>query len=364
MKAKTFIPTLLSALLIGGSATAQTTQKLSATKANDYAIVYTLPKTAIDITIVTRKTVETPGEFYQFAKRILDIDNPISTESVKYTVEKVIIYTHGEPDDSLRYAVKFSAGSAPYLLLSPDNIPLAVNTEDVYETVKVDIPQAERARPTALETPAARQVVTEDMLRSTTPLKKAQSAAEQLYALRQSRNDYLTGQADQMPDGQALKLILDNINAQEAALMAMFNGTVKTSTQVNTVTYIPSTGLDHEAGVVLARLSATEGLVDADDLSGAPICLNYTVMSQGEMPVNEKGVRLTFPKNGFAYCIPGKATVEVTFNGQVLADESVNVAQAGIVYGLAPNSFTDKKAPMYLIFDPATGAAVEIGNKN
>lgn len=362
MKLTKFISAVLIAVACQGLS-AQTTQKLSATKANDYAIVYTLPKTAIDITIVTRKTVETPGEFYQFAKRILNIDDPISRESVKYTVEKVIVNSHGEPNDSLRYAVKFSSGSSPFLLLSPDNIPLAVNTEERYRPVIVEIPEAEKANVTPLENPAARQVITEDMLRSTTPLKKAQNAAEQLYALRQSRNDYLTGQADQMPDGQALQLILDNINAQEAALIAMFAGTVKTSTQVNTVTYIPGVDVDKEQGVVIARLSATEGLVDADDLSGAPIYLDYSVTRKGEMPVNEKGVRLTFPKNGFAYCIPGKANVEITFEGKELADETVNVAQAGIIYGLAPNSFTDKKAPMYLIFDPATGAAVEMGTK-
>lgn len=346
------------------SATGQTTTKLWATKANDYAIVYSLPKTALDITVVTRKTVEQPGEFYQFAKRILNIDNPISEEKTTYDIEQVIIHTHGEPDSEQRYAVTMKSGQTPYLLLSPDNIPLAANTEDVYEPVRVEIPKPQAANATPLETPAARQIMTEEMLRSTTPLKRAQSAAEQLYALRQSRTDLLTGQADQMPpDGQAMQLILDNLNAQEAALTAMFTGTRKSSTQVNTFTYVPSTQQTDINGYVIARLSQIDGIVPADDLSGAPIKLNYKVTQKGEMPKNEKGVELTFPKNGFAYCIPGKARVEVTYEGKELAESTVNVAQAGVIYGLAPNSFTDKKAPMYLIFDPSTGAAVEIGSK-
>lgn len=352
------------AMLAAATTQAQTTQKLSATKANDYAITYTLPKTAIDVTIVTGKIVETPGEFYQYAKKILNIDNPISEKSVSYRIEKVIINTHGIPDSEQRYAVKFNSGSTPYIVLSPDNIPLAVNTDDTYPTPAVELPEPKKADPTPLQTPAARQVMTEDILRSTTLYKKAQLAAEQLYALRQSRNDLLTGQADQMPpDGQAMQLILDNINAQEAALTAMFTGTRARSTQVKTYTFIPNADQPDVTGYVIARLSSTEGLVAADDLSGEPIKLDYKVTQRGEMPVNEKGVQLTFPKNGFAYCIPGKADVEVLFKGQELAHSNITVAQAGIIYGMAPNSFTDKKAPAYLIFDPATGAAVEIGTK-
>ena len=363
MNLRNFI--LYAALLATGTPlAAQTTTKLSATKANDYAVVYSLPLTAIDVTIVTRKTVETPGEFYQFAKRILNIDNPISEAATRYSIDKVIVNTHGEPNADERYAVKFSAGSTPYILLSTDNIPLAVNTEETYIPVKIAIPEPERAAPTALENPAARQVMTEDMLRSTTTLRRAQAAAEQLYALRQSRTDLITGQADQMPpDGQATQLMLDNINAQEAALIAMFTGTTKESTQVQTFTFVPKASDNDINGYVIARLSAVDGLVSADDLTGAPIRLNYKVTQRGEMPKNEKGIELTFPKGGLAYCIPGKAQVTVSYEGQPLAQTTLNMAQAGIVYGIAPNSFTAKKGAAYMIFDPSTGAAVEIGTK-
>lgn len=345
------------------TATSQTTQKLSATKANEYALVYSLPETAIDISIVTKKTVKTPGEFYQYAKRILNVDNPISEPSTEYSIERVIINTHGEPDKNQRYAVKFSSGSAPYILLSSDNIPLAVNTENTFTPGKNEVPAPMNAKPTPLQNPAAAQVMTEDMLRSTTPLRRAQTAGEQLYALRQSRTDLITGQADQMPpDGQATQLILDNLNAQEAALNAMFVGTVQESTQVNTFTFIPPADTTKVDGYVIARLSAIDGIVPADDLTGAPIRLDYNVTQKGEMPVNEKGVTLSFPKGGLAYCIPGKARVTVTFEGKNLAQSTVNVAQAGVVYGIASNSFTNKKTPAYLIFDPTTGAAVELGS--
>lgn len=358
---KRHLITILLAAVTFTSVLAQNTQRFTATKANEFSIVYSLPLTVIDITVVTRKITQTPGEFYQYAKRILNVNNPIIKPSVTYSIEKVIINTHGVPGTDRRYAVKFGSGFSPYIILSPDNIPLSVNTDDTYTAQKNEIPLAQEASPTPLQNPAAQQVVTEDMLRSSTALKKAQLAAEQLYSLRQSRTDLITGQADQMPpDGQSTQLILDNLNAQEAALTAMFLGTTQESTQVHTFTYIPPVDTLHVDGVVIARLSQLDGIVAADDLSGAPIYLDYNVTQQGEMPLSEKGQPIPFPKNGLAYCIPGKAQVRITYDGDTEASATVNVAQAGIVYGLDPKTFYNKKATSSLVFDPATGALVSV----
>ncbi|MDE6261942.1 MAG: DUF4831 family protein, partial [Muribaculaceae bacterium] len=39
-------------------------------------------------------------------------------------------------------------------------------------------------------------------------------------------------------------------------------------------------------------------------------------------------------------------------------------AQAGVIYGLDPSIFTDKKNPAYVIFDTTTGGIRELGTKN
>lgn len=41
----------------------------------------------------------------------------------------------------------------------------------------------------------------------------------------------------------------------------------------------------------------------------------------------------------------------------------MDVAQYGIVFGLDPKMFTDKKAPAYLLLDPVTGAIKVLGTK-
>ncbi|MDE6627792.1 MAG: DUF4831 family protein [Muribaculaceae bacterium] len=357
----TRITTALSALLLASAATAgaQTTQRLSATKANEYAIVYTLPTTQLSVTLEAEITVKRPGEFYKYAKKYLDIDNPITAESRTATLKSAIVTTRGIPDNDERYTVQFKTGTAPYMLLSPGNLPLAVNTDRLPAQDVPQLPEPHKAAPTPLETPAARQVVSEEMMQSQSTAKRAELAAAALFTIRQTRSDLISGQAEQTPpDGKSLQLMLDNLEAQEQAIMAMFAGTTSTSTDVASFVVTPD---DEISRMAVARISPTEGIVDATDLAGDPVYLDLSVTSRGEMPLNEKGVQLPFPKNGLAYRIPGTALITVTYDGDTYFEREEPMAQFGVVYGLAPNSFTDKKAPIFVIFDPATGAILTQG---
>lgn len=248
------------------------------------------------------------------------------------------------------------------MVLNENNTPVSVNDETYIPAVNTDrLPEAREAKPTILELPAARQAMTEEMLQSKSTAKRAELAAAKIYELRQNRNDIIAGQADAMPsDGAAMKLALDNISRQEEALTAMFTGTKSTSTQVRTFTFNP--GAESER-IVVARLSALDGIVDADDLSGDPIYLNYEVTAKGELPLTDKGEPRKFPKGGLAYRIPGSADISVLFDGGKIVSRPFKIAQLGVVYGLDPGIFTDKKAPAYVRFDPLTGGIVETGTK-
>lgn len=346
---------------------AQQVTRLSATKANDYGIVYSLPRTALSITLGAEGTVSTPGEFYQYAERYLGPQaarQAIARPSSTWKLTSASITPVGVPDTAGdTWLMQFKSGSSAFLMVDEAGLPLAIGTDNVEAPAPVASDSASPRRPdrSATERTAARYAMTEDMVQSSSIGKRAALAAAQIMELRRSRQDYLTGQADAMPDGAALKLILENINAQEEALTAMFLGTVRKDSQTVTLTFTPTDG--PESDRVIARLSPTAGFVDADDLSGAPVYLNLTVTDRGKMPVNEKGETKKFPKNGIAYCIPGSADVAIDFDGRTFCSRSVNLAQLGLVYGLDPSIFTDKKAPAYVIFDPTTGGIRELGTK-
>lgn len=343
---------------------AQTTQRFTADKTNEYALVYSLPLTVVDITIETEHTVRTPGQYNNYAMRYLSLDDGKVIRQSDHTVavKSVTITPRGTADPENRWQVQFKPGSTPTMLLNPDGVPLAINLEedDIDTNDAVRIPTAKAAAPTALETPAALQAITQAMTQATTPGKKAEATAARIFELRERRSEIYSGDADAMPpDGQATKLILDGLEAQEAALTAMFIGTTQTYTEVTTVTFTP--GRDDQNKVLLARISPTQGIVARDDLSGIPLYLSYQILSRGHLPVNDKGETKKFPKGGVAYTIPGSAHIALTFEGATIGQADIDVAQLGATFGIDPALFTDKKTPAYIEFSPVTGAVTRLG---
>lgn len=352
---------LAAALLAAVPAAAQNTQKFNIGKAEDYGLTYSLPRTAVDVTVEALFTERTPGEFANYARRYLNITDAITQPSTTVEVQAVVVDTRGVADDANRWSVKFKSGSPMYAVLDPKGALLSLNTEQTAAVQHQTLPAAREAAPTALELPAAREAMTEEMIRSASLSKRAELAARRIFELREMRSDLMSGQADNTPpDGQSLQLALDNISAQEAALTAMFAGTVKTYTRVATGTLMPSGGDESESKVLL-RLSPLDGFVGADDLSGEPITVSVSVTEHATLPLNEKGEQKRMPKNAVAYSIPGTARVTVSYRDRVLATANVQLSQAGVVFGLDPDLFSDKKAPSRLQLSPVTGAVVLLG---
>ena len=94
-----------------------------------------------------------------------------------------------------------------------------------------------------------------------------QQVAKQIYNIHQNKNPMLLGEADNMPkDGAQLKLMLDNLNMQERAMMEMFSGTTKAESKTFTVRLTPKE-MNNE---VAFRFSKKLGVVADNDLAGEP----------------------------------------------------------------------------------------------
>lgn len=350
----------LAFVLTAAAVCAQTTQRFTASKANEYGLVYSLPLTVLDVTIETKHTKRTPGEFFNYSRRHLAIDNAVREASSTVEVVSVTIVPRGVADAENRWQVQFKAGSTPWMLLTPDGRPLTINSEEAAEPAEPTLPAAQAPVPTILETEIARQAMTQDMIRSSSLSKRAELAAARIFELREMRSDLLSGQSDNPPaDGRAMQLVLDNLSKQEAALTAMFAGTEQTWTEVRTVTVTP--GEEGTADEIIARISPISGILDPDNLAGAPLTLTIADIAYGELPINEKGEEKKFPKGGVAYQIPGTARVTVNYEGRTVASQEMAFAQYGVTFGVDPSLFTDKKAPSQLRFDPTTGGILLLG---
>ena len=348
--------TLALSALVAMAGQAQQTQKLTASKLNDYGLIYTLPTTHLSIDVAAVKTGKKAGPFYKYAKKYLGVDNVIIADSQTWGIESITVTPFGVADKENEFLMTFKAGAAPYVIVDREGMPLAINKE---VTVAEPKKREDASRTTADSQADAVNVFSEDMVAGESTMKRAEAAASKIFELRETRNDLVSGNADKMPpDGASLQLMLDELNRQEQALTALFLGTVQTETKVFRFDYLPEKEVQHE---VVFRVSNAFGIVDKDDLSGAPVYLSLKVIARGELPVDEKGKTKELPKGALMYCIPGRAEVSLSADGSLIAKEALEVSQFGVEYGLDPKIFSDKKQPAFVIFNPECGSIRKIG---
>lgn len=356
---KYYIGLLLFLFMGYGQVSAQTTVKMSAVKGNNFGVSYSLPKTSIIITADYTKTTRKVGEFYQYAERYLNITNPITEDAVSYTLDKIDAVTQGVIDKDKSYLVEFKSNStAPFVTLTKDGLICAINDDYVFPKAESAVVQPAKTA----ELPDPRNFLSEEILRAGSTAKQAELIAKQIYRLRESRNNILTGEADNMPpDGEAYKLVMTQLEEQEKALTAMFAGTEIIETGSKEFTVVPDDkNIDNR---IIFRFSLKLGIVDANDLSGAPVTLSLKNKEPREpqilTPKEEKEMEKKF-SSGIIYNIPNKASLQVAYNGKNFVQKECDVVQYGVQDVLVQKMFDNNKQPIKVIFYPDLGAVKQI----
>lgn len=337
---------------------AQDTKILTAEKSNEYGIVYSLPQTALEIEVTAMHQVTKKGPYYLYAKKSIGTGDVVTEDSEKWIITDVKVTPYGVPDASTQYLMQLKPGALTFISVDADGMLLAINKEPDSAS-----PSGKRkpASQTPVKWPTGREYlefVDEDFVASQSPAKQAQLLAESLMEVRDSRLSLTRGTADSMPkDGKQLELMLNSLGEQETAMTQAFTGSTTSEYVTRKFTCIPE-----EAGKsILFRMSDFAGFVDADDLSGDPVYIETGIANEVVMPLDAKGIEKKLPKNAVIYNLPGSAQVTVSTLGKTLYDKEIQFSQFGTTFGLDPSLFTDKKEPSYAIFDPVTGALVEVG---
>jgi len=183
--------------------------------------------------------------------------------------------------------------------------------------------------------------------------------AQEIYDIRESRNDLIRGEADNTPkDGAQLKLMLDKLTEQEKALESLFSGTQQTSTEVFSFNYIPEKATEKE---VLFRFSQKLGLVDADDLAGDPIFISVKNMETVPQPVPNEAVSKKKEKmeKGVYYNVPARMSISVFNPLQEFVKMETPMGQFGVVEILS-NLLFDKKTNTQVTFFQSTGGTKDV----
>ncbi|MCD7936065.1 MAG: DUF4831 family protein [Tannerellaceae bacterium] len=348
---------VITSLLLSGMLTAQTRViKHTAVKSNNYGITYSLPKTALIVTAEVTKVTCEAGPYYKYADKYLGVKDAVTENKVYYELNKVDLVNKGIPDPDQTYMVEFKAGTvAPYVYLTEEGLLCSINAEYTPETTTNNNP----GKTSVQENPLLHtSVLPEELLMAGSTAREAEIAAKQIYRIRESRLNILTGEADNIPpDGEAMRLVIEQLEAQERTLTNLFTGSITKEVIKQKFEIIPYDNIEKE---VLFRFSNLLGVLDPDDLGGMPVYITLKATDRIYGPETKEPDKKTKALKGIIYNLPGKANIEISMNKNILYKGEVQVVQFGSREGLAPVMFEDKKAPVKVYFYHETGALKQI----
>lgn len=339
---------------------AQKTVKMSAVKANDYGVAYKLPKTEIKVKVKGTEVKRERGEYYQYAERYLNVSNPIIQDETSFVLDKIEIETIGVVDKEKSYLVEFKSNTvAPYVSLTEDGLICAIN-----EGVKIvnDEAAPKKNEEIIKNTVNPKTILSEEVLRAGSVAKQAELIAKQIYLLRESRTNILTGEADNMPpDGAAYQLVMTQLDDNEKALTSLFIGREsQASFEKEFTVAVERKNIDKQ---VVFRFSSHLGVVGANDLSGEPVYLSLKsktpLINEILTPKEEKALEKKF-SSGIIYNIPGKADLKIDFKNNTMVKQECDIVQFGSQEVLVKEMFDNKKQPIKVLFHPFLGAIKQI----
>ena len=334
--------------------------KMSATKSTDYGVTYFLPKTVLTVQVNYSKTTQKAGPYSRFAEKYLGVkeQDVILEDQVYFNLNKVGVGSKGVVDKNASYLVEFKAKTtSPFVFLTEDGLICTINAD--YTPEQVNNSKTATVLPAAeISTSLPKSFYTEEYLTASNPTKKAEIAAKQIYRLRESRNDFLTGEAENAPrDGEGMKVLLANIEAQEKFWVELFTGTTSVEIFDAEFEIEPLSDIDKE---VLFRFSKYLGIVDSDDLSGSPVYINVKNLHIKEAQEVIDPKKKTKEPQSIIYNIPGEAEVEVFYGINSMYKNTFKVVQFGIKQVLAPSYFDDTKKTVKVYFYPELGSLKQI----
>ena len=210
----------------------------------------------------------------------------------------------------------------------------------------------------------ASSYLTEEILMANSSAKMAELIAKEIYEIRESKNALVRGESDNLPqDGAQLKLMLDNLNHQEQALMAMFIGNRTEEKKSHTIRFTPR----EVKNAIAFRFSTKLGMVENDNLAGAPAYITITDLKNPEIPVvapeEEGSKKKEKTLSGIVYNVPGRAHIALTYNNEVIFEDEQPVSQFGGIEYLSPVLF-NKNSGTQVLFDTATGGLLKVHREN
>ncbi|MBP5376760.1 MAG: DUF4831 family protein [Bacteroidaceae bacterium] len=311
---------------------------------------YALPRTGVRADVTVRKITYTSGEFARYAERYLHMKDVNPEAQTYYEIDRINIYQYGEPDTLKYYTVKLKDKTvAPLVQLTDAGLMVAINTNVPLNTPEVPKPTSTHNQLNG------HQYFTSEILAAASSSKMAELVAQEIMDIRESKNSIRRGQVESMPkDGASMRIVLGELDQQEAALLQLFTGWRDTTTTTESYSIMPDGDIQK---AVFFRFSTKLGLLDDDDVAGMPYYIS--IRDQHTVPLPTEAEMKKRRINGIVYNMASVADVKIFSAEATIYDKELPFPQFGTIDVLAPTLF-GKDATTSVIFNHATGTIQQI----
>ena len=325
-------------------------------------VIYSLPSTSIMLTVTAEKETFVAGPYAQFAQKYMGSEAR-TEDAVTYTLKSIDMAPYLEADPSTRIALNISGrgnAAANFLQLCSQGLivasdsytgkpeawrfPSIANT-DVFagKDVESNLTSATTTLYKTVNTAEGfqRVAVSQSQVVEKSLEKKAQETANAIFDLRKSRMQIVTGDTDATYSGEAMQAAISEITRMEQEYMSLFYGASTTSVQTmnfDVVPTAPANASSRQQMYVAFRLSETEGLLPANDVSGRPIVLELSFDKAPEVTTGGVASAKLLPSSTVYYRVPVIATARIMDGSQMLLQTRVPVYQFGQTVSFPLNS--------------------------
>ncbi len=254
------------------------------------SLVYALPQTVLDFTVVAEKTVQKAGPYSEYAEGMLGLRDVIGSDRVVWKLKEVRLNSVQELDPDEFYIIK-SDGLIQTNAISMINAGLIMDVNpsvyddrrfdsrnlsaddkrmmyrDMGSDIYFDIEQDTAYRVVDVDTAFVRIPYVLERRRQLSLAEQAENTARILLELREGRHLILTGEATVFPQDKAA---IDEINRLEEQYISLFAGKSWTTEERFNFSFVPDAGMRNKP-VVIFRFSSEKGVLEMDDLSGRPV---------------------------------------------------------------------------------------------
>jgi len=318
----------------------------------DISAIYALPYTSLSITVEAAKTTVIPGPYHEYADKYLSIQNVPDSEKIEWNISDVKIDIHIEADPDNYFSVNSNARYMDQMLayLSDNNLVLypdrffnvysisQIDTSNKNEVLYKDLSVKRNFytgndtiyKKTFVDSAFIKVPVIRKQLVRKSLEEKAEEAADYIIKIRKRRFKLVSGQYDQIPDGEAMAIAVEKLDNTENEYVSLFTGKKYTDKYSKTFQYVPD-GSRQMSKEILCRFSGTEGFIDAKDAKGIPIIIEIEDLNR-TVSIEDFNSSNTGPAagNNIPVRLPDIAEVRIMHGTRVINRSRIPVFQYGI----------------------------------